>query len=121
MQRMKQLARTAVYWLSIDADIMDLCRKCTAYAEHQNEPTKTAVHPWMLPKKPWSRIHVDHAINFMGYNWLVVIGSYTKYSCIHAAQSISTKSTIDLIEEDFAHFGYPHTIVADNAANYRSE
>jgi len=57
----------------------------------------------------------------MGCNWLVVIDSYTKYPCIHATQSISTKSTIDLLEQDFAQFGYPHTIVTDNAANYRSE
>ena len=97
MQRMKQLARTAVYWPDIDADIMDLCRKCITCAEHQNKPTKAAVHPWMLPEKSWSRIHVDHAINFMGYNWLVVIDSYMKYPCIHVTQSISTKSTIDLL------------------------
>jgi len=54
---------------------------------------------------------VDDAINFMDYNWLVVIDLYTKYPCIHATQSISTKSTIDLLEQDFAHFGHPHTIV----------
>jgi len=105
IQRMKQLARTAVYWPNIDADIMDLCRKCTTCAEHQNEPTKVAVHPWMLPEKPWSHTHMDHAINFMGYNWLVVINSHTKYPCIHATQSISTKSTnYRLAREGFCSF-----------------
>jgi len=64
---------------------------------------------------------VDDAINFMDYNWLVAIDLYTKYPCIHATQSISTKSTIDLLEQDFAHFGHPHTIVTKNAPNYRSE
>ena len=29
MQRMKQLVRTVVYWPQIDADIVDLCHKCT--------------------------------------------------------------------------------------------
>jgi len=56
MQRIKQLARTAVYWPKIDADIMDLCRKCTTFAEHQNDPTKAAVHPWMVPEKRWMDI-----------------------------------------------------------------
>jgi len=73
MQRMKQMARTAVYWPNIDADIMELCLKCITCAEHQNEPIEVAVHSWMLPEKPWSSMHVDHAINFMGYNWLVVL------------------------------------------------
>eukprot|EP00731_Ephydatia_muelleri_P034369 Em0057g1a len=69
MQRMKQLARTAVYWPRIDAAIVDLCHRCTACIEHQAKPPKPANHPWMLPEKPWSRVHVDHAINFLGSNW----------------------------------------------------
>ena len=67
---------------------------------------QTAVHPWMLPEKPWSLLHIDHAINFLGCNWLVVTDAYTKYPCIHATQSVSAKSTIKLMQEDF---GFPHT------------
>ena len=121
MQRMKQLARTAVYWPRIDADIVDLCHRCTACAEHQIQPPKPANHPWMLPERPWSRVHVDHAINFLGSNWLVLIDAYSKYPCIHPTTSTSTKSTTELLEQDFAHFGYPHTIVSDNATSFSSE
>ena len=32
----------------------------------------------------------------------------------------STKATTTLLEEDFAHFGYPHTIVSDNATTISS-
>ena len=39
MQRMKQLARTAVYWPRIDADIEARSRQCGACAEHQNAPS----------------------------------------------------------------------------------
>ncbi|XP_014663413.1 PREDICTED: uncharacterized protein K02A2.6-like [Priapulus caudatus] len=120
MQRMKQLARTAVYWPNIDDDIENTCRKCMACAEHQNKPSKPAVHPWMLPEKPWSRLHLDHAINFLGSNWLVLIDSYSKYPCIHPTQAITAKATIDLLEQDFAHFGYPHTLVTDNATTFHS-
>ena len=75
----------------------------------------------MLPEKPWSRIHVDHAINFLGHNWLVLTDSYSKYPCIHATTSTSTKCTTELLEQDFAHFGYPHTIVSDNATTFMSD
>ncbi|KAL5503296.1 hypothetical protein EMCRGX_G010223 [Ephydatia muelleri] len=71
IQRMKQLARTAVYWPRIDTDIANQCHRCQTCVEHQTKPAKPANHPWMLPEKPWSRIHVDHAINFLGTNWLV--------------------------------------------------
>ena len=120
MQRMKQLARSAVYWPHIDSQIEDTCRGCVSCAEHQNKPPKPANHPWMMPEKPWSRIHVDHAINFMGNNWLIVTDAYSKYPCIHQTSSTSTQATTTLLEEDFAHFGYPHTIVSDNATTFSS-
>ena len=106
---MKQLARTAVYW----PDITNLCHKCSTCAEHQNRPPKQPNHPRMLPEKPWSRIHLDHAINFLGSNWLVIVDSYP---CIHPTSSVSTKATTDLLEQDFAHFGYPHSLVTDNSS-----
>ena len=52
IQRMKQLARTAVYWPGIDKDIMDQCQRCSTCGEHQNKVAKPANHPWMLPEKP---------------------------------------------------------------------
>ena len=120
MERMKQLARTAVYWPGIDAAIEMTSRRCTSCGEHQNKPSKPLVHPWMLPEKPWSRLHIDHAINFMGYNWLVLIDAFTKYPCIHPTSSTSTRATLDLLEEDFAHFGFPHSLVSDNATTFSS-
>ena len=121
MQRMKQLARTAVYWPRIDDDIAQTCRRCTACAEHQNCPPKLPNHPWMLPEKPWSRVHVDHAINFLGNHWLVMVDAYTKYPCIYSTKSVSTRSTTALLEEAFSHFGYPHAIVSDNATTFTSD
>ncbi|XP_065062450.1 uncharacterized protein K02A2.6-like [Rhopilema esculentum] len=120
MQRMKQLARTAVYWPNIDEDIEAICRHCIPCGQHQNRPAKPAIHPWMLPEKPWSRLHLDHAINFMGTNWLLLTDAYSKYPCIHPTQSVSAKATVDLLEQDFAHFGYPHTLVTDNASAFMS-
>ena len=121
MERMKQLARTAVYWPGIDAAIKMASRRCDSCGEHQNKPSKPPVHPWMLPEKPWSRLHLDHAINFMGKDWLVITDAYSKYPCIHPTSSTSTRATLDLLEEDFAHFGFPHTLVTDNAPTFTSE
>ena len=87
--------------------------RCSTCAEHHNMPAKAPNHPWMVPEKPWSRLHLDHAINFMGTNWLVLIDAYSKYLCIHPVSSTSTKATTELLEQDFAHFGYPHTVVTD--------
>ena len=121
MQRMKQLARSTVYWPRIDFDIEDLCCKCTSCGQFQNNPDKPSIHPWMMPEKPWSRLHLDHAINFLGRNWLVLVDAYSKYPCIHPTTSTSSKSTTAILEQEFAHFGYPHTLVTDNATTFMSQ
>ena len=121
MQRMKQLARSTVYWPRIDFDIENLCRKCTSCGQFQNKPDKPSIHPWMMPEKPWSRLHLDHAINFLGRNWLVLVDAYSKYPCIHPTTSTSSKSTTAILEQEFAHFGYPHTLMTDNATTFMSQ
>ena len=47
--------------------------------------------------------------------------AFSKYPCIHPTASLSTKATIDILEMEFAHFGYPHTVVSDNAATFKSD
>ena len=117
---MKQLARTAVYWPGIDSCINELSHACQTCAEHQNKPLKQPVHSWIIPEKPWSRVHLDHSINLLGSNWLVLIDAYSNYPCIHVTTSTSTKAKIDLLEQDFAHFCFPDTLVTDNATTFTS-
>ena len=33
--------------------------------------------------------------------------------CVHPTSSPSAKATVELLEEDFAHFGNPHTLVSE--------
>ena len=120
MQRMKQIARTAVYWPNINEDIEATCRHCIPCSQHRNRSAKPAINPWMLPEKPWIRLHIDNKINFMGTNWLLLTDAYSKYPCIHPTQSVSAQATVDLLEQDFAHFGYQHTLVTDNASEFMS-
>ena len=121
MQKMKQLARSVIYWPNINADIEKVAKSYTSCAEHQNNPLKPSNPPWMLPEKPWSRVHAGHTINFMGENWLVAVDAYSKYPITHPATAVSTRATIRPLEEDFAQLGNPHSIVSDNATTFKSE
>ena len=56
----------------------------------------------------------------MGKNWLIIVDAYSKYPCIYSTGSVSTAATMELLEDTFAHFGYPHSLVTDNAANFKS-
>ena len=72
MQRMKQLARLAVYWPDINSQIEDTCRRCVSCVEHLNILPKQANHHWMMHEKLWSRIHLDHVITFLSNDWWIV-------------------------------------------------
>ena len=99
-------------------DILNQCHRCSTCAKHHNMPADAPNHPWMVPEKPWSRLHLDHATNFIGTNWLVLFDACSKYLCIHPVSSTSTKATTELLEQDFAHFGYPLTVITDNATSF---
>ena len=58
---------------------------------------------------------------FSGKQLASLIDAYSKYPCIHPTTSTSTKSTTEWLEQDFAHFGFLHTIVSDNATSFSSE
>ena len=117
MQRMKQLARSTVYWPRIDFDIEDLCRKCTSCGQFQNKPDKPSIHPWMMPEKPWSRLHLDHAINFLGRNWLVLVDAYSKYPCIHPTTSMSQEFQAWCKQRGIVHLtGAPYHPATNGAA-----
>ena len=64
----------------------------------------------MLPEKPWSCVHLDHAINFIGTNYLVITDDYSKYLCIYAMSLTFTWVSLGLLEEYYAHLGFPHTL-----------
>ena len=93
IEKMKHLARTAVYWPGLNFDIKEQCRNCTSCGEHQNKPPKMKNHPWMLSEKPWSRIYVDDAVNFMGNNRLVIVDIYSICSSIYSTTTVWSKST----------------------------
>ena len=57
----------------------------------------------------------------MGYDWLELMDAYSKYPCIHTTGSTYNKATMELLEQDFVHFEYLHTLVMDNATTFTSQ
>jgi len=92
VQRMKQLARTVCYWLSSDSAIVDLYRKWSKSAGHQTEPSKAAMHPWMLPETG-SRLHTDHAVNFVDVNGWFYWRLYRIF--LHSRKTVNVNETND--------------------------
>ena len=59
--RMKQLAKSYVWWPELDKDIEGLVNKCSNCLQNRNEPPKLKEAEWPIPPTPWTRLHMDFA------------------------------------------------------------
>ena len=63
--RMKNLARSYLWWPGLDGDIEEKVKSCKVCQLQSAAPATAPLHPWEWLEKPWSRIHIDHAGPFM--------------------------------------------------------
>jgi len=110
-----------VYWPSIDEDIENLARNCLQCIEIQHAPLKEIVHDWVVPKKPWERIHIDYAGPFMDNLFLLVVDEYSMWPEVFISNSSSASNTIEKLKLLFSSFGQPRFLVSDNISSFMGE
>ncbi|KXJ81060.1 hypothetical protein RP20_CCG021245 [Aedes albopictus] len=120
MQRMKAIARSYVYWPSLDEDIVGYVKACHQCASVAKSPPHAQPVPWPKPSGPWQRVHIDYAGPVDGDYFLVVVDSLTKWPEIVRTHSISTKATIAILRGIFARLVMPITLVSDNGTQFTS-
>jgi len=59
MCSMNAQARIYVWWPKLDADIESNVRACAVCQKVRATPTKLPLFPWIYPKRPFQRIHID--------------------------------------------------------------
>ncbi|XP_055611491.1 uncharacterized protein K02A2.6-like [Uranotaenia lowii] len=116
--KMKGLARSFVYWPRIDADIEQTVKSCADCARQAHSPPKYSEHHWEYPKGPWERIHVDYAGPVAGSMLLIVVDAYSKWLEVKVTNSTTTAATIAIMDEMFARYGAPVTVVSDNGPQF---
>ncbi|XP_064476257.1 uncharacterized protein K02A2.6-like [Ornithodoros turicata] len=118
--RMKETARSYVWWPSVDCDIEDLVSSCEDCQQQRSVSTVAPVHPWASPTKPWQRIHLDFLGSFQRTNYLVAVDAHSKWPEVFEMKSTTSEATIRNVRELFARFGMPETIVTDNGPQFCS-
>lgn len=119
--KMKGIARSFVYWPGLDADIERIAKACTECAKFAHAPVKFREHHWEYPKGPWQRIHIDFAGPVVGTMLLIVVDAYSKWVEVKATNSTTSTAVISIMDELFAAYGSPVTVVSDNGRQFVSE
>ena len=85
--RMKAIARSFVWWPTLDNDIEHLVKACPTYQEQR--ATTTPTHPWIYPNGPWERVHADFA-EYGGKYYLLLVDAFSKWPEVHELHTNST-------------------------------
>ena len=118
---MKSLARSYVWWPSLDGDIERIVHLCTPCQTRCNAPTVAPLHPWEWPSHPWARLHIDYAGPFFGKMFFVLVDAYSKWLEVKTLPAASAKTTIRCLQDIFATHGLPERIVSDNGSVFTSD
>ncbi|XP_037567401.1 uncharacterized protein K02A2.6-like [Dermacentor silvarum] len=121
MTKMKAIARSHVWWSSLDDDITAAVRQCQVCQEHQRVARPVAMMPWPFPDRPWSRLHIDFAGPLKNRYLLVVIDAFSKWIEAVPISTPSADETISCLRVMFATHGLPDVVVSDNGPAFVSE
>ena len=118
--KVKQLARSYVWWPCIDNEIEELTKRCKSCQQDQRMPTSAPLHPWIWPSQPWARVHLDFAGPFMNRNFLIAVDAFSKWPEIIEMTSTTAGNTTKVLRYMFARNGLPEQLVSDNGPQYVS-
>ena len=120
VSRMKSLARSYVWWPSMDSDIESRVKNCQLCQQNLNAPAKAPLHPWEWPERAWSRVHVDYAGPMDGLMFLIVVDAYSKWMEVVPVKSATSQATIEKLRTIFVTHGLPEMLVSDNGSVFAS-
>ena len=119
--KMKCLARSYVWWPGLDQDIENVARSCAPCIQIKSNPGPVPLHPWVWPRSPWKRIHVDFAGPLFDKSYLVVVDAHSKWPEVWEMSSTSSSKTIEVLKHLFSMYGLPEQLVSDNGPQFRSD
>ncbi|XP_058456588.1 uncharacterized protein K02A2.6-like [Malaya genurostris] len=117
---MKAVARSYVFWPSLDVEIAEYVRTCVHCAAAAKSPAHIPPVPWPKSSSPWQRVHVDYAGPIDGEYFLLVVDSYSKWPEIVQTRRITSTATINILRGLFARLGMPEKLVSDNGTQFTS-
>ena len=119
--RMKELARSYVWWPNLDSDLEGVTNSCSECLSLRSVPSKAELHPWEWPTHPWHRLHVDYAGPVDGRYFLVIVDAHSKWVDVYPTSGTTAKETIKCLQHSFSRFGLPISIVSDNGPCFISQ
>ena len=116
---MKSIARSIIWYPNLDIDIENLVKSCNQCMAVAAKPKKSNVQ-WPIPKRVWSRVHIDHFF-FENHICLVVVDALSRYIECEIVKNTSAAETIEALRLVFSRNGLCDVIVSDNCSSFTAQ
>ena len=121
ISRMKNLARSFVWWPGIDENIEETVKTCAPCQRARHLPPTAPLQPWEWPARPWARLHLDYAEPLLGQMFLILVDAHSKWMEVKVVKTATSSITIEHLRNIFATHGLPEMLVTDNATYFTSQ
>ena len=118
--RMKSLARSYLWWPSLNKAIESVIQNCRACQSTQKQPATAPLVPWKWPVQVWQCVHMDYAEKDDVF-FFVMVEAHSKWPEVFSTSSTTTHKTIEMLSHLFAAYGLLEEIVSDNGLQFVSE
>ena len=118
--RSKALARQAVFWTNINADIDNVVNKCEQCLKTRKLPGKVKMEPHEVPTRPFEKVGAD-IVTVFGTKYQVVVDYFSKWIDLQKLPNNPVSSdVIDHFIDVFSRFGFPNVAFSDREQIYKS-
>ena len=113
IEKCKGLARSCIYWPGLSRDIEQFVAKCSTCNSFCRQQQKEPLLPHVVPELPWQKLGID-IFQLFNKDYLLVVDYYSKFPEVSQLANKSASCVISHLKSQFARYGVPREIVADN-------
>ena len=121
INKMKNLARTNVYWPKMNEHIETLVGSCKPCQETRPEKKRIQSHQWDPASHAFNRIHVDFFGPVKGKVYFIIVDAYSRWIDVQEVPTTSSAAIIPRLRRLFAYFGVCDVLVSDNGTAFSSQ
>ena len=114
---MKAVGRSFMWWPGIDLDIEQKVNSCGTCRRSRPMSAEASLQLWSLPKRPWSRLHIDYT-GPLGNMILLAIDAHSKWIEADVTSGSISTITTNKLRMMFSTHGIPDAIINYNASAF---
>ena len=119
VEKCKARGRQTVFWLGINAEIVEMVARCSACLENQPHQQKEPLMLHESPMEPWCKVGMD-LFTCKRKNYLVIVDYFSNYPEVCSLNNTHSSTIISNAKAIFARRGRLQIVVSDNGPQFSS-